>query len=145
MIIKNKYQLKRHVHYNQYTGVFTRIQQPTMGAQCIGEIKIPPLANGGRIQILKCYYQASHLAYLYMTGKFPDGKIRHIDGDLTNFKWENLRLDEKTFEGIGSVTWIEKNKRYQAYIGKKYIGLFKTSEEATSALNAAHLSLRSLP
>ena len=51
MIIKNKFQLKRHIHYNQFTGEFTRIQQHQAGRNYIGKIDTTNLADG-KIKIL---------------------------------------------------------------------------------------------
>jgi hypothetical protein len=36
--------------------------------------------------------RSDHLAWLYMTGAWPDGEIEHIDGDPLNDRWSNLRL-----------------------------------------------------
>lgn len=140
MTITNKYQLKRHIHYNQFTGVFTRIQQPLTGPDRIGEIANKELLGNGKIQILQEKYMATHLAYLYVTGMVPDGRISHIDGDHSNFKWDNLLLAKRTYQGDGNITWVSKNQRYQAYIGKKYLGLFKTVEGAVAALDVAQPS-----
>jgi hypothetical protein len=92
MNISNQYQLKRHVHYNPYTGDFTRIQQPANGTRCLGKITGKMLLEQGKIKIMSVPYRAARLAHLYMTGKMPDGHIDHIDGDASNFRWDNLRL-----------------------------------------------------
>jgi hypothetical protein len=92
VIIKNKYQLKRHLHYNPHTGVFTRVQQPRTGTLCIGKITNDCLVRKRSIKILGVYYRATHLAYLYMTGTLPDGQIDHVNQDTTDFRWSNLRL-----------------------------------------------------
>ena len=139
MRIKNKYQLKQHIHYNPHTGVFTRIQQPVNSSPCTGEISNNTLLEKGNIQILKTHYRAGHLAHLYMTGKLPEGTMEHVNGDATDFRWDNLRFFAKSYEGDGNISWIPSSQRYQAYIKKKYIGSFKTREEAAAALDAAQL------
>ena len=139
MTIKNKYQLTRHLHYNPHTGVFTRIQQPVNSPLRIGEISNNTLLERGKIQILKTYYRAGRLAYLYMTGKLPEGTVEHLNGDASDFRWDNLWLVTPSYEGDGKITWIPGRQRYQAYIKKKYVGSFKIREEAEAAIDAAHL------
>lgn len=36
-------------------------------------------------------YRANRLAWLLMTGAWPDGTIDHKDGDRSNDRWRNLR------------------------------------------------------
>ena len=139
MIIKNKYQLKRHLHYNPHTGAFTRIQQPVSGPMCIGEISNSTFLERGKIKILKTDYRAGHLACLYMTGKLPEGTVEHVNGDAADFRWDNLRLAAPSYDGDGYISWVPSKQRYQAFIKSKYVGIFKTREEAVAALDAAHL------
>jgi hypothetical protein len=48
--------------------------------------------NGRRvISIDGKTYRCNKLAFLYMTGKFPDKEVDHKDGNTRNEKWENLR------------------------------------------------------
>lgn len=43
------------------------------------------------IQIDKKKYRAGRLAFLYMTGSWPNKTVDHRDRDKTNDKWVNLR------------------------------------------------------
>jgi hypothetical protein len=35
-------------------------------------------------------YLAEDLAFLYMTGQLPKGKVLHLNGDTTDNRWVNL-------------------------------------------------------
>ena len=37
-------------------------------------------------------YRADELAFLFVTGKWPEGEIEHINGDRSDNRWENLRV-----------------------------------------------------
>lgn len=37
------------------------------------------------------WFKASELAWLFMKGIWPDAEIEHIDGELLNNSWQNLR------------------------------------------------------
>ena len=41
-------------------------------------------------------YYANRIAWMWVTGKWPRGRVWHKDGDPTNFKWSNLdeRFDQ---------------------------------------------------
>lgn len=84
-------ELIEQVEYNPNTGQFIRIKSYFKN-------KIGTIANfyhkeSGyyRIKINGVGYQAHILAWVYMTGKFPENEIDHIDMNRSNNKWENLR------------------------------------------------------
>lgn len=86
--------LREILHYDPLTGVFTwLIDVGPMKSIRAGTVAGSPTGKSGRTWIgtgRKVYY-ASRLAFLYMTGKWPQGDAEHRDGDPTNDRWENLR------------------------------------------------------
>jgi|SRR6476469_9442373 hypothetical protein len=99
-----------------------------------------------QICVHRKFYQASHLAWLYMTDKWPKREINYIDGNRFDTRWGNLReitpsqrraiAPTRNKLGVKGV-WITKNGKYVARISvnakKKYLGSFETLEEASAA------------
>lgn len=90
-------------------------------------------------------YEAHRVAWLFMTGAWPDGLIDHRDLDKLNNRWLNLRpatvaQNSANARGRGAhpkgVT-LHRNGRYQAQVkasGRNhYLGLFDSPEEAHAA------------
>lgn len=106
-----------------------------------------------RIDIYDRHYAAHRLAWLYMTGKWPNGAIDHRDGNGLNNKWNNLRLanavqnggnrkiNENNTSGYKGVSFDKSRGLYRAVIktdGKtKHIGRYVTPEEAHIAYMVA--------
>jgi len=92
------------------------IYKPTLG-QFIARIGFGRRKPGDHLLITKQgykkisldgdLYQASHLAVLYMTGKWPKGWVRYIDQDRSNLKWSNLLAGSRTGSRAGSRTSVE--------------------------------------
>jgi len=99
-------------------------------------------------------YLAHRLIWCYEHGKWPSAMIDHIDGNRSNNKIQNLRdvsnavnqhnhhsirPDNKT--GVRGVIYRQSTNRYLVQIrmfGKnKYVGSYKTLEEATMARKQA--------
>lgn len=119
-------ELKRLIHYNPDTGIFTRLVRmgdkgligQEMGYEAKGYIIIP---------ILKTIYPAQRLAYLYMTGSLPY-HVDHKDTNTLNNKWNNLRaatksengmnakLRKDSSTGIKGIVFEERCKGYQARV-----------------------------
>jgi hypothetical protein len=86
----NFVQLRRVLHYNPTTGVF--VWRVAIG----GKAKAGKVAGGNHstywgIQIGKRTYLAHRLAWLYMTGDWPDEDIDHRNRIRTDNRWENIR------------------------------------------------------
>lgn len=145
-------QLKELLHYEPATGVFTWRKNRTKSA--LAGTKAGTATKGGYVAI-KVYgrrYTAHRLAWLYCYGKWPQKGIDHKDGDPANNQLSNLREADQSqnnqnarkarsntsgYKGVTRTdygTWkasIMLNRRI------KYLGSFKTPEEAYKAYLAA--------
>jgi hypothetical protein len=83
-------ELKELLSYDPETGIFKWLPRPRSS-----RIKYEAghkMTNGYiTIRIKNKQYLAHRLAFLYMTGKFPDKCVDHIDRVRDNNRWDNLR------------------------------------------------------
>jgi len=100
-------------------------------------------------------YRAHRLAFLYMTGKFPENQVDHINHVKNDNKWSNLRLvdnqenhknaklSKNNASGFNGVYWSKRRSRWGARIkvhGKGMcLGLFKEIEDAINARQLANV------
>lgn len=87
-------------------------------------------------------YLAHQVAWLIMTGVWPEGEIDHINGKRCDNRWENLRLvshrenaknakrRKDNSSGVTGVSWAKRERRWRArvYISpgrEKVLGYFK--------------------
>lgn len=145
--------LKEFLSYNPETGLFTwLISRGTAKAGAIaGSVSVD--VNGRkyiRLRINKQQYKAHRLAWLYMTGEWPENLVDHKDGDGLNNVWSNLRkatksennhnqvLNANNTSGVKGVYWHKNIKKWRAQIvchGKnKHVGYFDSIPEAQSAI-----------
>jgi hypothetical protein len=98
-------------------------------------------------------YLGHRLAWFYMNGEWPPGRLDHKDLKRGNNKWKNLRLatPAQNLQNIGvsahnttgrkGVSWHKASRRYRASIranGKQiHLGNFDTIEEAAAAYATA--------
>jgi hypothetical protein len=143
--------LREVVAYDPETGVFTwRI---ATGPRCVIGARAGHVRTDRRkrraMSIDGRYYAEHNLAWLYMTGEWPEHEVDHDNNDATDNRWENLRpatreqntqnarrrSDNTTgFKGVH----LHPNGRYYARVqanGKRiFIGSFETPEEANAAI-----------
>jgi hypothetical protein len=138
-------ELKSQLHYDQDTGIFTRIK-PKPGFKINSEAGSIDKDGYVVIGINKKVYKAHRLAWLYIYGKFPNKILDHINGNSADNRICNLReanvaenqwnskLSIKNTSGIKGVSFHKQRKKWQATIKvngiTKYLGIFETKEQA---------------
>jgi len=145
--------LRTLLHYDPLTGVFTwhaRVDDRIgWNRQFAG--KVAGTNQDGYIVIKLLYnkFSAHRLAWLYMTGSWPEGEIDHKDLDKTNNAIDNLRLATRfqnarnmpvlpqNTSGYPGVAFYKDRGKWGAYIkagGKrKSLGFFDRKEDAIAA------------
>lgn len=151
--------LKELLHYDPETGIFIWLERTSKKirvgdtAGCINK------KNGYRyIRIQGTLYLAHRLAWMYITGSFPDFQIDHEDHVRTRNVFNNLRnatnksnglnqsLSLNNTSGFNGVTWHSTAKKWQAQItidgNNIYLGLFENIEDAISKRKAANIEYK---
>ncbi len=140
--------LKKLVHYEPETGVFTHL----VSRQGCRAGDIAGCVDGAGYWVIKLdqkRYYAQRLAWLYMMGEWPENEIDHRDRNRLHNRWVNLRpatdkqqaenrdLRSDSTSGFRGVTWREKKQRYEACIRHKgayySLGLHDTIIDAVAA------------
>jgi len=147
MITQSK--LKELLNYNPDTGEFTWLKTNSITVK-IGDIAGTIDTNKyRRIGINGKRYMAHRLAWLYMTGNFPENYIDHInhnpdDNAISNLREatpsqnnSNAKVKKNNASGYKGVEIDKKNKNYRANIWHNnkniYLGKFDTAELAHKA------------
>ena len=86
-------ELKEMLHYNPDSGVFTWIKPSKFNRRVkVGDVAGCPNNKGYLLlQLNGKKYSLHRLAHLYMTGKFPEKSIDHINQRRNDNRWCNLR------------------------------------------------------
>ena len=156
--------LKELLHYDPDTGVFTWLpREPSLfksyslwASWSSARLGKPPgcLKEGYLvIGIGLDLYKAHRLAFLWMTGSFPNDKTDHINGVRNDNRWSNLRdvspeqnahnlaRSKANSSGITGVSWMSKTSRWRAKISSNkavvFLGDFEDKFEAICARKSA--------
>jgi hypothetical protein len=161
--------LKELLHYNPDTGIFTwkhRDQKwfKTYRSFCSGNARyaekvagVSVLSREGKryihIMALGKDYLAHRIAWVYISGEWPEDEIDHIDGNGENNKLINIRsvsrlennknkrLPSTNKSGVMGVHWHKRDQHWRAEIKVKQktinLGGFKDINDAIKARKAA--------
>lgn len=149
--ILTQHRLKELLHYNPETGIFTR---KTINK---GHITGSVNNNGSGkkyivIRVDNKLHYAHRLAWMYMTGEFPEIEIDHIDGNGCNNIFYNIRvagkqennknsrLQKNNTSGCTGVVIVKNRWIAQVMVnGKnKYLGSYIERWDAISARMSAN-------
>lgn len=137
--------LRELLHYDPETGVFTRLC-----GRCAGRRAGALNETGYRHVYADGVLYLEHiLAWLYMTGEWPDDEVDHWDLDKSNNRWGNLRqatssqnqmnhpIKKTNTSGHKGVHWAPHAGKWRAQIRISgvghHLGYFATAEEASAA------------
>ena len=144
--------LKQNLHYNPDTGLFTWVfsNRARKTGQAAGTVTVYGYIQ---ISLMGKLYKAQRLAWLYMTGEWPNLTVDHKNRQQQDNRWGNLRLatpsqqsanrsKSKPKSGCKGVTYRSRYIHpWSAYIGVNRkqicIGRFDTKEEAAKAYQQA--------
>jgi hypothetical protein len=125
--------LKTLINYDPLTGIVTYIKPYRNFNR--------PSKNYLHKRIKGVKYAVHQLAFMYMTGSIPK-LIDHIDGNIQNNAWSNLREASKSLNALNtskSLGVYRSGKKWlsKCMVQKKihYLGTFNTFIEAKEAYN----------
>lgn len=99
--------LEKLLHYDPETGIFVWVNPPPHNPKLKNQIAGTVREDGYRtIRINRRAYYASHLACLWMLGKWPDEEKDHKDRDPSNDAWSNLREATSSFNKRNQGRWL---------------------------------------
>ena len=140
--------LRELLHYDPNTGIFSwrvarsnrvKIGDPTGCQKQCGAHLYLVISIGTRV------YYAHRLAWLYMTGEWPERDVDHEDRNGLNNRWSNLReatrsqnnanrcVDSRNRFGLKGVRKSKNGKRFTTVVDGRYAGTFDTPDEAHAA------------
>lgn len=140
--------LRQVLRYDADTGEFVWIAR-TSNRIRIGDVAGRPHNRGyTMIGVDGGLYLAHRLAWLWMTGGWPQKQVDHINGVRDDNRWRNLR-EATTVQNAGN-SRRHRDKRagakgvyrtsgglWQARIGHKYLGTRETHDEAQALYEQA--------
>ena len=151
-------ELKELLEYNPDTGLFIWLKSNGNRRLKAGDAAGAKMDAGYiRIQIKGKMYSAHRLAYLYMTGNFPENSIDHINHIRDDNRWVNLRdathsqnkanqvKPKNNTSGYKGVSRNRVHKKWIAqimYMNKSiYLGSYTTPQEASEAYNKKSIEI----
>lgn len=142
--------LREMVHYDPETGRFTWLKSNSVCIKVGTEAGARSDHKGyRRIQIDGKRYKVQVLAWLYMTGQWPENEVDHKDRDGGNNRWVNLRPATRKQNCENRRPWGQSGIRGVFKEGNKWaarirhngvsrrIGTFETADSAIAARRAA--------
>jgi hypothetical protein len=146
--------LKKNLHYDPASGIFTRLIESAHNSKAGSEAGCRDASGYCKICVAGTQYLAHRLAVMYMTGEFPPSQVDHINGCRHDNRWENLRpvsrsenqrnmkLKKNNTSGAAGVSWNKCVGKWESSIRvprgpKKTLGYFEDFDSAVAARKQA--------
>ena len=147
----------RLLDYDEFTGIFTWKTRPNrrikVGSEA-GTVKVDRNGKSYRyVQVNGRKYYCHRLAWLILTGEFPEDQIDHIDGNGLSNASSNLRAVSNAengknqrkpvtnTSGVIGVHWYKPYAKWMAYIKlngrRKHLGYFDDFADAVAVRKKA--------
>lgn len=135
--------LESLLFYDPDEGTLTWIDPGKHNMRYVGMLAGNIASDGYRkVRIDGQLYIASHLACLWMLGRWPYEEMDHKDRNRSNDKWDNLReatsSENKYNRGDSSLRGVYRSgTKWWAGVGRSgYLGMFNSLEAAITARDA---------
>ena len=140
--------LRSQLHYDPATGVFTR-KVATSNTVKVGDVAGNRHIDGyWEVSVLNKTYLAHKLAWLYVYGEMPSGRLTHINGDKSDNRIENLgSADSRKLANPKKLTAdrlrevLDYCPETGEFTRKVAYGKFKAGECAGGLLNTGYVSI----
>lgn len=148
--------------YDPETGVLSRIARQTRSREFVALDEPEPTGHLKDGYLRVSFYGRSiyvhRLAWFMSHGEWPNGEIDHVNGDRSDNRLSNLRVADRTENsqnmrsaksnnphGVLGLNWHKGAGKWMAQITvdkqQKYLGLFKSADDARSAYLTAKREL----
>lgn len=147
-------ELREWLHYDPATGHFTWLKKASSRAMPGYRAGCQDRVNGYWVlKVMGFQCKASRLAWLYMTGEWPENEIDHKNTIRNDNRWENLRPGDRSTQLANQRqrtehkkgVYLRKSGRWMAQIQRpdvrRNLGTYDTQEEAHAAYQKAALEL----
>lgn len=145
--------LRQHLHYDPDTGEFTWLVDRGRKARAGGLAGCYGSEGYRSICLFGTSWQAHRLAWLYMSGEWPESQIDHINAVKDDNRFHNLRCADRSDNAKNRQTYknnklgvknVKKDAKSGMYVVRlqvngvaKYIGCYHELELASLVAHAA--------